>query len=63
MKVTAEGVETEMALALLTSLGCDIAQGYLIAKPMPLRELMAFLNAAPAEGLVEPFKAQGSFAR
>ena len=43
LKVTAEGVETEMALALLTGMGCDIAQGYLIAKPMPLKELLTFL--------------------
>ncbi len=30
----AEGVETEAQLALLQELGCDMAQGYLIAKPM-----------------------------
>jgi EAL domain-containing protein (putative c-di-GMP-specific phosphodiesterase class I) len=34
-EVVAEGVETEQILAELTSLGCDIAQGYLLAKPMP----------------------------
>jgi EAL domain-containing protein (putative c-di-GMP-specific phosphodiesterase class I)/GGDEF domain-containing protein len=43
LKVTAEGVETDMALSLLAGMGCDLAQGYLIAKPMPLKELLTFL--------------------
>ena len=25
-------------------MGCDLAQGYLIAKPMPLKDLVAFLS-------------------
>src|SRR5581483_7104655 len=32
-KVVAEGVETDAALSLLTSYGCDIAQGWFIGKP------------------------------
>ncbi len=35
IKVTAEGVETLENWEMLRELGCDIAQGYLIAKPMP----------------------------
>lgn len=31
----AEGIETPQDLALLRELGCDLAQGYLIARPMP----------------------------
>jgi EAL domain-containing protein (putative c-di-GMP-specific phosphodiesterase class I) len=31
----AEGVETGGDLAALTAMGCDLAQGYLIGKPMP----------------------------
>lgn len=34
-KTVAEGVETQEHWELLASLGCDIAQGYFIAKPMP----------------------------
>ena len=34
-KTVAEGVETREHWELLARLGCDIAQGYFIAKPMP----------------------------
>ena len=34
MTVVAEGVESEQTLNQLTEMGCDIAQGYHIAKPM-----------------------------
>jgi EAL domain-containing protein (putative c-di-GMP-specific phosphodiesterase class I) len=34
-KTVAEGVETKEHWDLLKELGCDIAQGYYIAKPMP----------------------------
>jgi EAL domain-containing protein (putative c-di-GMP-specific phosphodiesterase class I)/GGDEF domain-containing protein len=43
LKVTAEGVETHDCYALLSAMGCDLAQGYLIAKPMPHADLVAFL--------------------
>lgn len=35
LKVVAEGVEDEQTLILLRDMGCDITQGYYIAKPMP----------------------------
>ncbi len=44
LKVTAEGVETETAYAILAAMGCDVAQGYLVARPMPLNELLTFLH-------------------
>ena len=34
LTVTAEGVETIEQLRLIRELGCDVAQGYLIAQPM-----------------------------
>ncbi len=34
--VVAEGVETEQQLKILQSMNCDLIQGYLLAKPMPL---------------------------
>lgn len=44
MKVTAEGVETPTALALLRGMGCDVAQGYLIGRPAKLDALIAQMN-------------------
>ncbi len=46
LKIVAEGVETAEALALLAGMGCDMAQGYFIARPMPMAELLAFLQPA-----------------
>ena len=43
MKVTAEGVETAAAMQMLALMGCDVAQGYLIARPAALNELLTFL--------------------
>jgi EAL domain-containing protein (putative c-di-GMP-specific phosphodiesterase class I) len=44
MKVTAEGVENPAAFSLLAAMGCDMAQGYLIARPAPLADLVTLLN-------------------
>jgi diguanylate cyclase (GGDEF)-like protein/PAS domain S-box-containing protein len=44
MSVIAEGVETERQGLLLLGLGCDIAQGYGIAKPMPDTEFEHWLK-------------------
>ena len=42
-QVCAEGVEDEAAWQTLRALGCDLAQGYWIARPMPAHELMQWL--------------------
>ncbi|WP_174291143.1 putative bifunctional diguanylate cyclase/phosphodiesterase [Sphingomonas bacterium] len=44
LKVVAEGVEDEECLALLRSIGCDIAQGYLIGRPQPAAEFLAICD-------------------
>ncbi len=41
MKTTAEGIETQEQLDLLTQLGCHIGQGYLFSKPRPIDEIDA----------------------
>jgi predicted signal transduction protein with EAL and GGDEF domain len=47
LQVVAEGVEQQAALDLLREMGCDLAQGYLIARPMPLQDLVAYLGGRP----------------
>ncbi|WP_299646461.1 GGDEF domain-containing phosphodiesterase [Sphingomonas bacterium] len=44
MEVVAEGVETPASLALLSVMGCDMVQGYLISRPVALEALLAFLR-------------------
>ncbi len=39
LEVVAEGVETDQQYAAVRRLGCDLAQGYFIAKPMPAAQL------------------------
>jgi diguanylate cyclase (GGDEF)-like protein len=52
LRVVAEGVETERQYNLLRSLGCDLAQGYYIAKPIIADEFEAWLNGnKPIESL------------
>jgi diguanylate cyclase (GGDEF)-like protein len=46
MQVIAEGVETSAQEAYVISEGCHEGQGYLYSKPLPARELLAFLKQA-----------------
>ncbi|WP_172202236.1 bifunctional diguanylate cyclase/phosphodiesterase [Niveibacterium sp. COAC-50] len=48
MEVVAEGVETADQHAALVRLGCDILQGYLIARPMPAEAVPQWLEALKA---------------
>lgn len=47
LRVVAEGVETEAELARLVTLGCDLAQGFLISRPLPAGDFPAFLANYP----------------
>lgn len=44
LPVIAEGVETEAQHRFLADCGCDLFQGFLLARPMPLDQLEAFLQ-------------------
>ncbi|MCD5987396.1 EAL domain-containing protein [Pseudomonas syringae] len=46
MQVIAEGVETTEQEAYIISEGCHEGQGYLYSKPLPARELLAYLRQA-----------------
>jgi diguanylate cyclase (GGDEF)-like protein/PAS domain S-box-containing protein len=43
LEAIAEGVETESQLSQVRELGCDLAQGFLFARPMPSDEATAML--------------------
>jgi EAL domain-containing protein (putative c-di-GMP-specific phosphodiesterase class I) len=50
LRMVAEGVESEEELRELRRLGCDLAQGFYFARPVPAKELEALL----AEGIAWP---------
>ena len=45
MKVVAEGIEDQEDWNFLAHLGCDIGQGYFIARPMPAAAVLDWLSA------------------
>jgi diguanylate cyclase (GGDEF)-like protein len=44
LEVVAEGVEDQESWDLLTSMGCDLVQGWHLARPMPFGELLPWLT-------------------
>jgi diguanylate cyclase (GGDEF)-like protein len=46
LRVVAEGVETKEAWRQLLVLGCDVAQGYYLSRPIPAAELTAWVRAS-----------------
>ncbi|MCA1804966.1 MAG: EAL domain-containing protein [Xanthomonadaceae bacterium] len=50
LRVVAEGVESAGALEMLEQLGCDMAQGFHISRPLPAREFEAWLAHSPWRG-------------
>ena len=71
LRVVAEGVEDERTWRLLHAAGCDVAQGWFYARPMPADELVAWLAryrplrpaAPPDAGLPWPRDAVGRAGR
>ncbi len=47
MQCVAEGVEDASQLDFLEAIGCDLYQGYLLAKPMPIDQLVAWQATRP----------------
>lgn len=47
LRVVAEGVESEEILNALRKLGCDIAQGYYLTRPLSAADLLIWLKSCP----------------
>jgi diguanylate cyclase (GGDEF)-like protein len=47
LTVVAEGVEDEATLERLRALGCDRVQGYLMARPLAVAEVAAWMRSSP----------------
>jgi diguanylate cyclase (GGDEF)-like protein len=45
LTVVADGVESELTLTLLEEIGCDIGQGFLFSRPLPVERLEAWFAA------------------
>ena len=67
LKVVAEGIETPEVWTALLRLGCDLAQGYYISRPMPAGAVSAWvrsqreqlarnLTAAEEDGRLTPLR-------
>jgi diguanylate cyclase (GGDEF)-like protein len=46
LQVVAEGVETEAHVAALAAFGCDVGQGYLFSKPLPVDQWLAWAEGS-----------------
>ena len=47
LEVVAEGIEDQATWDSLHELGCDVAQGYFISRPMPMGEFGTWLDESP----------------
>ena len=54
LSVVAEGVETEKQLERLREIGCDCAQGYYLARPMPVRAFEALIKGGDSRNERSP---------
>ena len=50
--VVAEGVESEKTLKLLESMGCDLVQGYILARPQPFDRIIDWLADQPCRSRI-----------
>ena len=54
LNVVAEGVETATQLAFLHQHRCDVVQGYLLSKPLPAAQCLAFIREWPGQAGLAP---------
>ncbi|MGY2076000.1 putative bifunctional diguanylate cyclase/phosphodiesterase [Blastococcus sp. SYSU DS0828] len=67
LSLVAEGVEDDETAAVLAGLGCDVAQGWAVARPMPVGDFLTWLadrvRTAPPRRAVPAPRAAGERAR
>ena len=67
IQVVAEGIEGWQQLEKLRQLHCNLAQGFLFAKPTPASQCRPFLNGAPLDltddSMLQTLDATGSYGR
>jgi EAL domain-containing protein (putative c-di-GMP-specific phosphodiesterase class I) len=54
LHVVAEGVETQEAWDRLLGMGCHIAQGYFLTRPLPAEQITGWINRHNARRSAEP---------
>lgn len=54
LRTVAEGIETRVQLDELRRLGCEVGQGFFLAKPAPPMEVQRLIEATHAKGLPLP---------
>lgn len=47
LRVVAEGVDNKRAVDMLAEMGCDMAQGYFLSRPLPAPEVTEWLRQPP----------------
>jgi predicted signal transduction protein with EAL and GGDEF domain len=56
LQTVAEGIEDLDTWEQLMRLGCDSAQGYFLARPMPATEFAPWLRRSTAQAVVSPVR-------
>lgn len=59
LTLTGEGIETQAQWDALQAIGCDFAQGFLIARPMPADEVAGWFGRMAQAGRLRPPQAAG----
>jgi EAL domain-containing protein (putative c-di-GMP-specific phosphodiesterase class I) len=54
MEIVAEGVETEFEAVTMAKFGCTELQGYYFSKPLPLDDMVAFLQTFEPKRILSP---------
>jgi diguanylate cyclase (GGDEF)-like protein len=63
LRLVAEGVETEAHLRELARLGCDLAQGYHISRPLPAKDLTPWLQQRTCQQSAAPEQPENAAGR